>query len=119
MVYRLVCSLVYGICIASSSYAAAQSSETVKEEPAVQTEEKTEAANPAPTQKASAEKEVKSAETVLEPRESEEQLLARQKKIKELIEQAEVQLYGEGVPVDLSKPPFFMGRQPISEVRKP
>ena len=53
MVYRLVCSLVYGICIASSGYAAAQSSEIVKEEPAVQTEEKTEAANPAPTQKAS------------------------------------------------------------------
>ena len=103
MVYRLVCSLVYGICIASSGYAAAQSSEIVKEEPAVQTEEKTEAANPAPTQKASAEKEVKPAETVLEPRESEEQLLARQKKIKELIEQAEVQLYGEGVPVDFSK----------------
>ena len=63
MVYRLVCSLVYGICIASSGYAAAQSSEIVKEEPAVQTEEKTEAANPAPTQKASAEKEVKPAET--------------------------------------------------------
>ena len=41
MVYRLVCSLVYGICIASSGYAAAQSSEIVKEEPAVQTEEKT------------------------------------------------------------------------------
>ena len=39
MVYRLVCSLVYGICIASSGYAAAQSSEIVKEEPAVQTEE--------------------------------------------------------------------------------
>ena len=110
MVYRLVCSLVYGICIASSGYAAAQSSETVKEEPAVQTEEKTEAANPAPTQKASAEKEVKSAETVLEPRESEEQLLARQKKIKELIEQAEVQLYGEGVPVDLSKAAVLYGQ---------
>ena len=110
MVYRLVCSLVYGICIASSSYAAAQSSETVKEEPAVQTEEKTEAANPAPTKKASAEKEVKPAETVLEPRESEEQLLARQKKIKELIEQAEVQLYGEGVPVDLSKAAVLYGQ---------
>ena len=110
MVYRLVCSLVYGICIASSGYAAAQSSEIVKEEPAVQTEEKTEAANPAPTQKASAEKEVKPAETVLEPRESEEQLLARQKKIKELIEQAEVQLYGEGVPVDLSKAAVLYGQ---------
>ena len=110
MVYRLVCSLVYGICIASSGYAAAQSSEIVKEEPAVQTEEKTEAANPAPTQKASAEKEVKPAETVLEPRESEEQLLARQKKIKELIEQAEVQLYGEGVPVDFSKAAVLYGQ---------
>lgn len=109
MVYRLVCSLVYGICIASSGYAAAQSSEIVKEEPAVQTEEKTEAANPAPTQKASAEKEVKPAETVLEPRESEEQL-PRQKKIKELIEQAEVQLYGEGVPVDLSKAAVLYGQ---------
>ena len=51
MVYRLVCSLVYGICIASSGYAAAQSSEIVKEEPAVQTEEKTEAANPGPPQR--------------------------------------------------------------------
>ena len=70
MVYRLVCSLVYGICIASRGDAAAQSYEIVKEEPAVQTEEKTEAANPAPTQKASDEKEVKSAETVLEPRDS-------------------------------------------------
>ena len=114
MVYRLVCSLVYGICIASSSYAAAQSSETVKEEPAVQTEEKTEAANPAPTKIASAEKEVKPAETVLEPRESEEQLLARQKKIKELIERT-----GKAFLLISPKPPFFMGRQLISEVRKP
>ena len=83
MVYRLVCSLVYGICIASNGYAAAQSPETVKDETAVQTEEKIEAATPEPTQEASAEKEVKPAEKVLEPKESEEQTLARQKKIKE------------------------------------
>ena len=40
MVYRLVCSLVYGMCIASGGFAAAQSADTVKEEPAVQTEDK-------------------------------------------------------------------------------
>ena len=81
-----------------------------KEEPAVQTEEKTEAAKSGANQKSKRRKEVKPAETVLEPRESEEQLLARQKKIKELIEQAEVQLYGEGVPVDLSKAAVLYGQ---------
>ena len=44
MVYRLVCSLVYGMCIASGGFAAAQSADTVKEEPAAQTEDKNEAA---------------------------------------------------------------------------
>ena len=52
MVYRLVCSLVYGMCIASGGFAAAQSADTVKEEPAVQTEDKNEAAASEPTQEA-------------------------------------------------------------------
>ena len=35
---------------------------------------------------------------------------ARKKKINELIEQAEIQLYGEGVPVDLSKAAVLYGQ---------
>ena len=110
MVYRLVCSLVYGMCIASGGFAAAQSADTVKEEPAVQTEDKNEAAASEPTQEANSEIEVKPAATVLETKESEEQIQARKKKINELIEQAESQLYGEGVPVDLSKAAVLYGQ---------
>ena len=110
MVYRLVCSLVYGMCIASGGFAAAQSADTVKEEPAVQTEDKNEAAASEPTQEANSEIEVKPAATVLETKESEEQIQARKKKINELIEQAEIQLYGEGVPVDLSKAAVLYGQ---------
>ena len=119
MVYRLVCSLVYGMCIASGGFAAAQSADTVKEEPAVQTEDKNEAAASEPTQEANSEIEVKPAATVLETKESEEQIQARKKKINELIEQAEIQLYGEGVPVDLSKAAVLYGQAADLAARKP
>lgn len=108
MVHRLVCSLLYGICIASSGYAAAQTSDAEKEITAVQTEEATE-----PTAQAAADssvEEIKQSVVSAESKETEEQRLAKQHKINELIEQAEVQLYGEGVPVDLSKAAVLYGQ---------
>lgn len=109
MVYRLVSSLVYGICIASNGYAVAQTTDAIKEAAVVQAEEKTEITAGAPFD-SSVKEEVNQREISTKPKETEEQLLAKQKKINELIEQAEVQLYGEGVPVDLAKAAVLYGQ---------
>lgn len=115
---QLVHSLIYALCLSSLNAAVAQTAEgPIKGNQAVLTTEPTPATNSSNVKEttdgssqvseendATTEKNTTVASEVkTEDQESEEQKKLREEKISKLIDQAEVQLYGDGVPVDLAK----------------